>query len=182
MIWHFLLIKIKIRIRIYISIENLKTSGHGPHLTTQFVQVIFLTFLFISPFLSFFLSLFVSLYLSLFFLLWGWGIPSPPPNKSHTSCRKYSHFKLKRKTLFPIQTRHPVQLLNEVRGGVVFNVIGESGAPPNTIFTMGIELDGRLFKGEGRNKKEAKRNCAIVALQELYDIVYPKNEGMDESS
>lgn len=81
-----------------------------------------------------------------------------------------------------MQSRHPVQLLNEIRGSAVFNVIGESGAPPNTTFTMAIEIDGRLFKGEGRNKKDAKRNCALAALQELYSIVYPQNVGMDLSA
>jgi dsRNA-specific ribonuclease len=79
------------------------------------------------------------------------------------------------------QSRHPVQLLNELRGGVVFNVIGEAGAPPHMTFTMAIEIDGKLYKGEGRNKKDAKRNCAVAALQEIYNIVYPK-DGMDTSA
>jgi dsRNA-specific ribonuclease len=60
-------------------------------------------------------------------------------------------------------------------------VIGEAGAPPHMTFTMAIEIDGKLYKGEGRNKKDAKRNCAVAALQEIYNIVYPK-DGMDTSA
>ena len=36
--------------------------------------------------------------------------------------------------------RHPVQLLNELRGGVVFTVAGTTGVTPNIIFTMGCEI------------------------------------------
>lgn len=81
-------------------------------------------------------------------------------------------------------SRHPVQLLNELRGGVTFEVKGESGAPPNTVFTMGLELDGKVYRGEGRNKKDAKKNCALEVLKELYNITYPKegSTSMDESA
>jgi dsRNA-specific ribonuclease len=75
-----------------------------------------------------------------------------------------------------------VQLLNELRGGVVFNVIGEAGAPPNTIFTMGLELDGKVYTGDGKNKKDAKKNCALEVLRELYKITYPsEGTNMDET-
>ena len=48
--------------------------------------------------------------------------------------------------------RHPVQLLNELRGGVTFTVVGSSGVTPNIIFTLGkfltksTELDNRSLK------------------------------------
>ena len=69
--------------------------------------------------------------------------------------------------------RHPVQLLNELRGGVAFNVVGSSGVTPNIIFTMGCEIDGVEYTGVGRNKKDAKKHCAMEALKALYDIQYP---------
>jgi hypothetical protein len=52
---------------------------------------------------------------------------------------------------YVFQSRHPVQLLNELRGGVTFEVKGESGAPPNTVFTMGLELDGKVSISTNRN-------------------------------
>jgi len=69
--------------------------------------------------------------------------------------------------------RHPVQLLNELRGGVTFNVVGSSGVTPNIIFTMGCEIEGIEYSGVGRNKKDAKKHCAMEALKALYDIQYP---------
>ena len=48
--------------------------------------------------------------------------------------------------------RHPVQLLNELRGGVTFTVVGSSGVTPNIIFTLGkfltksTELDNKSLK------------------------------------
>ena len=69
--------------------------------------------------------------------------------------------------------RHPVQLLNELRGGVAFNMVGSSGVTPNIIFTIGCEIDGVEYTGVGRNKKDAKKHCAMEALKALYDIQYP---------
>jgi hypothetical protein len=69
--------------------------------------------------------------------------------------------------------RHPVQLLNELRGGVVFSVVGTTGVTPNIIFTMGCDIDGISYTGVGRNKKDAKKHCAQEALKALYNIQYP---------
>jgi len=69
--------------------------------------------------------------------------------------------------------RHPVQLLNELRGGVTYNVVGSSGVTPNIIFTMGCEIEGVQYTGVGRNKKDAKKHCAMEALKALYEIQYP---------
>merc|ERR1711963_471808 len=69
--------------------------------------------------------------------------------------------------------RHPVQLLNELRGGVTFVVAGSSGVTPNIIFTLGCEIDGTQYTGVGRNKKDAKKHCAMEALKVLYNIQYP---------
>merc|ERR1711997_854090 len=69
--------------------------------------------------------------------------------------------------------RHPVQLLNELRGGVTFTVVGSSGVTPNIIFTLGCEIDGTQYTGVGRNKKDAKKHCAMEALKVLYNVQYP---------
>jgi len=69
--------------------------------------------------------------------------------------------------------RHPVQLLNELRGGVTFTVVGSSGVTPNIIFTIGCDIDGTQYTGVGRNKKDAKKHCAMEALKALYNIQYP---------
>lgn len=68
--------------------------------------------------------------------------------------------------------RHPVQLLNELRGGVLFNLVSEVGTSPNIKFTIGVDIDGKTFTGEGNTKKEAKKNCAIEVLKLCHSIVF----------
>ena len=40
------------------------------------------------------------------------------------------------------------------------------------MFIMGAEVEGRPFHGEGRNKKDAKKMCAIAAAKGLLNIDY----------
>ena len=68
--------------------------------------------------------------------------------------------------------RHPVQLLNELRGGVLFNLVSEVGASPNISFTIGVDVDGKTFTGDGKTKKEAKKNCAIEVLKHVHNITF----------
>ncbi len=68
-----------------------------------------------------------------------------------------------------------LQLLNEVRGQQTYNLMDETGTPPNTVFTMSVEVDGRTFVGEGRSKKDAKKRAAMKVLGELHHIQYPGN-------
>jgi len=72
--------------------------------------------------------------------------------------------------------RHPVQLLNELRGGVSYALVSETGTPPNMMFTFGTEIDGQAFTGEGKNKKDAKKKCAENVLKVIYGVVYPEPE------
>jgi len=76
--------------------------------------------------------------------------------------------------------RHPVQLLNELRGGVSYSMVGETGTPPNMVFTIGTEIDGRTFTGMGKNKKDAKKNCAVEVLKQIYQVVYPEQMKTEE--
>ena len=70
--------------------------------------------------------------------------------------------------------RHPVQLLNELRGGgVTFNMVKSCGVTPNIIFTFECKIDGTQYTGVGPNKKDAKKHCAMDALKILYKIQYP---------
>jgi len=73
------------------------------------------------------------------------------------------------------ETKHPVQLLNELRGGVAYSVVGEEGTPPHCIFTIGTEIDGINFTGAGKSKKDAKKVCAMEVLMKVYNVVYPES-------
>ena len=70
-------------------------------------------------------------------------------------------------------TRHPVQLINEMRGPVNYNLAEQRGNPPNCVFVYECTLEGVSYSGEGRNKKDAKKECAKAVAKGLYGIVYP---------
>jgi len=72
-------------------------------------------------------------------------------------------------------SRHPVQLLNELRGTINYQLVEQRGDPPNCMFIMGAEVEGRPFHGEGRNKKDAKKAVALEILKEIHQITYPSN-------
>jgi hypothetical protein len=72
--------------------------------------------------------------------------------------------------------KHPVQLLNELRGGgVTYTLVKlkSCGVTSNNIFTLGCKIDGTQYTGVGPNKKDAKKQCAMEALKILYKIQYP---------
>ena len=73
----------------------------------------------------------------------------------------------------PLQTKHPVQLLNEMSGPLVYEQTGQTGVPPNCIFTMAVTVNGTTYSGQGKSKKEAKKAAAISAVAEIYDVHYP---------
>ncbi len=75
--------------------------------------------------------------------------------------------------------RHPVQLLNEVRGSINYELVEKRGENPHATFVLSVYIDGRPFYGHGKNKKEAKRACAVNVLKELYGIVYPDAAGAE---
>jgi len=71
------------------------------------------------------------------------------------------------------QTKHPVQLLNEMSGPLVYEQTGQTGVPPNCIFTMAVTVHGTTYSGQGKSKKEAKKAAAISAVAEIYHVHYP---------
>ncbi len=50
----------------------------------------------------------------------------------------------------------------------VYTLIGEDGPPHNRVFTMQVEIDGRVLgTGSGRSKKAAEQHAARKALEEI---------------
>lgn len=72
--------------------------------------------------------------------------------------------------------RNPVQLLNELSKGLVFTLVSEEGSHPNMVFTMGSTVEGKEYRGVGRNKKEAKKNCSLEILKNVFEVTYPEEE------
>ena len=43
-------------------------------------------------------------------------------------------------------------------------------------FEVTVDINGRSFSGTGRNKKDAKKNCAINAAKNLLNIKYEEQK------
>ncbi|XP_011139277.1 serine/threonine-protein kinase pakD isoform X3 [Harpegnathos saltator] len=68
---------------------------------------------------------------------------------------------------------HPVMLLNQMRPGLTYVEVNRLGNPPNTTFTLSVEVNGVSYSGTAKNKKDAKKAAAKAALLSLYSLTYP---------
>nr|CAD7442148.1 unnamed protein product [Timema bartmani] len=73
----------------------------------------------------------------------------------------------------PILTsdKSPVMLLNELRPGIKYECLSESGEP-YAKFTMGVNIDDETFEGTGPSKKLGKAAAAKSALAKLYNLSF----------
>lgn len=79
------------------------------------------------------------------------------------------HFwpKKKKKTTEIDFTKNAVQLLNELKHGLDYQVTDQSGPVHQPSFTIQVVIDGNAYTGTGSSKKIAKLSCAQVALEAL---------------
>ncbi|KAM9483325.1 interleukin enhancer-binding factor 3a isoform 1-T2 [Clarias gariepinus] len=79
----------------------------------------------------------------------------------------------------PILTKHgknPVMELNEKRRSLKYEVVSVKGRFNDKIFTIEVEVDGEKFQGSGSNKKVAKANAALAALEKLFPNDNPESQ------
>ncbi|NXM98371.1 RED1 editase, partial [Sylvia borin] len=79
--------------------------------------------------------------------------PLPPPSPYPTASGK-----------------NPVMILNELRPGLKYEFLSESGESHAKNFVMAVAVDGQTFEGSGRNKKLAKARAAQSALASLFNM------------
>ena len=66
--------------------------------------------------------------------------------------------------------KNPVMILNELRPGLNYEFVSESGEGNSKNFTMSVEVDSQKFEGRGRNKKIGKARAAQAALSKLFNL------------
>ncbi|KAB5528498.1 hypothetical protein PHYPO_G00140860 [Pangasianodon hypophthalmus] len=64
--------------------------------------------------------------------------------------------------------KNPVMELNEKRRGLSYNLITENGENQQQRFIIEVEVDGLRFRGCGPNKRVAKANAALAAIERLF--------------
>lgn len=70
-------------------------------------------------------------------------------------------------------TRHPVQMLHEMVGACNYETVSE-GSPPEVIYYMSVVVSGQMYTGSAKNKKDAKKKCAMEVMRNVYGVVYPE--------
>ncbi|XP_041637451.1 double-stranded RNA-specific editase 1-like [Cheilinus undulatus] len=70
----------------------------------------------------------------------------------------------------PTSGKNPVMILNELRPGLKYNFVSESGESHAKNFVMSVRVDAQSFTGSGRNKKLAKARAAQAALFALFNM------------
>eukprot|EP00088_Acartia_fossae_P018463 TRINITY_DN2067_c0_g1_i1.p1 TRINITY_DN2067_c0_g1~~TRINITY_DN2067_c0_g1_i1.p1 ORF type:complete len:362 (+),score=120.53 TRINITY_DN2067_c0_g1_i1:102-1088(+) len=66
-------------------------------------------------------------------------------------------------------TKHPVAVLNEMLGAQTFDFT-QDGAPPNHVYICTVNVNGTVYTGSAKSKKEAKKMCAKDAMLKIYNI------------
>lgn len=88
------------------------------------------------------------------FLEWqnqGTVVPVPRPGVSPGKVKKDSNKIVVQKELPPNATTiHPVMLLNQMRPGLTYTEVSRVGNPPNTMFTLAVDIDGQEYTGTGK--------------------------------
>lgn len=70
----------------------------------------------------------------------------------------------------PSSGKNPVMILNELRPGLKYEFVSESGESHAKNFVMSVTVDTQTFEGSGRNKKLAKARAAQAALSALFNM------------
>ncbi|XP_046886670.1 double-stranded RNA-specific editase 1a isoform X2 [Hypomesus transpacificus] len=70
----------------------------------------------------------------------------------------------------PSSGKNPVMILNELRPGLKYDFVSESGESHAKNFVMSVTVDTQSFQGSGRNKKLAKARAAQAALSALFNM------------
>ncbi|CAH1252744.1 ADARB2 [Branchiostoma lanceolatum] len=77
----------------------------------------------------------------------------------------------------PSDGKNPVMILNELRQGLQYDIVSETGESHAKNFVIAVTVDGRTFEGSGRNKKQAKARAAQAALQKIFNYQFTPSPG-----
>ncbi|XP_034048019.1 spermatid perinuclear RNA-binding protein isoform X2 [Thalassophryne amazonica] len=69
-----------------------------------------------------------------------------------------------------IDSNHPMNALmrlNQIRPGLQYRLLSQSGPVHAPVFTMSVDLDGAIYEASGSSKKTAKLHVAVKVLQAM---------------
>ncbi|XP_059203061.1 interleukin enhancer-binding factor 3 homolog isoform X2 [Centropristis striata] len=91
------------------------------------------------------------------------GIDDKSPNKKKKKLQKKSP----EEKAEPPQAMNALMRLNQLKPGLQYKLVSQTGPVHVPVFTMAVEVDGKTFKASGPSKRTAKLHVAVKVLQDL---------------
>nr|XP_057906464.1 interleukin enhancer-binding factor 3 homolog isoform X1 [Doryrhamphus excisus] len=91
------------------------------------------------------------------------GIEDKSPNKKKKKLQKKSA----EDKPDPPQSMNALMRLNQLKPGLQYKLISQTGPVHVPVFTMSVEVDGKTFTASGPSKRTAKLHVAVKALQDM---------------
>ncbi|KAM6905509.1 interleukin enhancer-binding factor 3 homolog [Xenentodon cancila] len=91
------------------------------------------------------------------------GTDDKSPNKKKKKLQKKSA----EEKAEPPQAMNALMRLNQLKPGLQYKLISQTGPVHVPVFTMAVEVDGKTFEASGPSKRTAKLHVAVKVLQDM---------------
>ncbi|XP_064593331.1 interleukin enhancer-binding factor 3 [Zonotrichia leucophrys gambelii] len=89
------------------------------------------------------------------------------PSKKKKKIQKKGIELTREEKLEPPQAMNALMKLNQLKPGLQYKLVSQTGPVHAPIFTMAVEIDGSTFEASGPSKKTAKLHVAVKVLQDM---------------
>ncbi|KAM4717864.1 interleukin enhancer-binding factor 3 homolog [Anableps anableps] len=90
-----------------------------------------------------------------------------PDDKSPNKKKKKLQKKSAEEKAEPPQSMNALMRLNQLKPGLQYKLISQTGPVHVPVFTMAVEVDGKTFEASGPSKRTAKLHVAVKVLQDM---------------
>ncbi|NXR62059.1 ILF3 factor, partial [Rhadina sibilatrix] len=93
--------------------------------------------------------------------------PMEEDGEEKSPSKKKKKIQKKEEKLEPPQAMNALMKLNQLKPGLQYKLVSQTGPVHAPIFTMSVEIDGSTFEASGPSKKTAKLHVAVKVLQDM---------------
>ncbi|XP_065773849.1 interleukin enhancer-binding factor 3 isoform X1 [Muntiacus reevesi] len=93
--------------------------------------------------------------------------PMEEDGEEKSPSKKKKKIQKKEEKAEPPQAMNALMRLNQLKPGLQYKLISQTGPVHAPIFTMSVEVDGSSFEASGPSKKTAKLHVAVKVLQDM---------------
>uniref|UniRef100_A0A8C3FXH6 Interleukin enhancer binding factor 3 n=1 Tax=Chrysemys picta bellii TaxID=8478 RepID=A0A8C3FXH6_CHRPI len=93
--------------------------------------------------------------------------PMEEDGEEKSPSKKKKKIQKKEEKTEPPQAMNALMKLNQLKPGLQYKLVSQTGPVHAPIFTMSVEVDGSTFEASGPSKKTAKLHVAVKVLQDM---------------